>query len=252
MYHCLETTIMKKKEFLWSLLFMVMATLLSAGFSSCGSDDNDNSSNASDEVECWECSGSGECYWCDGVGHKDCRCVEFSNTGKCFGCKGSGRWYNDTCPTCNGSGLCQYCYGTLKETCSECQGNGICEKCGGIGRLSANGDRLSGSGGSGGSGNGSGNGGSDDSDSKRKCAVCLGSGKCEAPNLGYIANNQYCWGNGKCRPCGGTGQRKNVITGAYYACTYCNRKINEHYSDGICGKCGGSGKCKTCGGDGYK
>ena len=91
--------------------------------------------------------------------------------------------------------------------------------------LTANGDRLSGNGdnGNGNSGDGGNSGGGGDNgggSTKRKCAVCLGSGKCEAPSLGYIANEQYCWGNGKCRPCSGTGQRKNIITGEYYACTY--------------------------------
>lgn len=95
-------------------------------------------------------------------------------------------------------------------------------------------------------------GGGNSNDNKRKCVVCGGSGTCEAPSLGYIANKQYCWGNKKCRPCGGTGQQKNIITGEYYACTYCNKEINKYYGDGICGKCGGSGKCKNCGGDGYK
>ena len=123
---------MNKKNYL-HLMAIMMVVMLSVGFVSCG-DDDDSSSNDSDEVECWGCSGSGECFFCDGVGHKECRCIR-SHAGTCELCKGTGRWYNDTCPTCSGSGLCQYCYGTLKETCEECKGSGICEKCGGIGRL---------------------------------------------------------------------------------------------------------------------
>lgn len=221
---------------------MVMAVMLIAGFSSCGGDDDDNANN--DEITCWSCNDTGLCFWCDGAGLKDCRCTQFSYVGKCDLCKGSGRWYNDPCPTCGGSGICQYCYGSLKEVCEECAGSGICAVCGGG---SNNGSSASGgSGGSGGSSSGSGG------NNKRKCPICLGSGKCEAPNLGYIANKQYCWGNGKCRPCNGTGQQSNPFTGDYYACTYCNKEINKYYGDGICGKCGGSGKCHNCGGDGYK
>ena len=236
---------------------IMMVAMLSVGFASCG-DDDDSSSNDSDEVECWGCSGSGECFLCDGVGHKDCRCIR-SHAGTCEMCKGTGRWYNDTCPMCSGSGLCQYCYGTLKETCEECKGSGICEKCGGIGKLTANGDRLPGygdngngdNGGSGGSGNGD-NGGSGGGSTKRKCVLCGGLGHCDNITASYIIRKYYCLGSGKCQWCSGTGQTNDVVTGDRVRCDHCNSKLNNNYGDGKCGKCGGSGKCHSCGGDGYK
>lgn len=242
-------TIMKN---LWSLLAVLSVVVFSMCFTSCGGDDDDSFSNDSDEVECWSCQGSGQCHLCDGTGKKDCLCVGIDN-GKCWACKGKGRdpW-SDTCWLCHGSGLCDDCYGTLKMPCDYCDGSGICEECGGIGRLPGNGDNGNDdNGGSGGGGNGD-NGGNGGGSTKRKCVICGGSGKCEAPSLGYISNKQYCWGNGKCRPCNGTGQQSNPFTGDYYACTYCNKEINKYYGDGICGKCGGSGKCHNCGGDGYK
>ena len=229
---------------------IMMVAMLSVGFASCG-DDDDSSSNDSDEVECGMCHGSGQCFSCKGAGKIDCRCIEFSNNGKCWQCKGTGRLYNYstrdydvTCPSCNGSGLCEWCYGTLKETCSFCDGSGICEKCGGIGKLTANGDRLPGYGDNGNGGNSGGGG-----DDSRKCQKCGGTGKCSnhrsSDNL-----KLYCQGSGICKPCGGTGQLRNF--GLYHRCTYCNKKINDDLGNGECGFCGGSGNCTSCGGKGFK
>lgn len=41
MYHHHKITIMKKKDFIWSLLTIVMIAMLSLGLSSCGEDDDD-------------------------------------------------------------------------------------------------------------------------------------------------------------------------------------------------------------------
>ena len=226
------------------MLTIMMVAMVSFCLSSCGSDDDDNYSNNWDEPPCWSCQGSGECYWCDGLGEKDCRCVQFSYKGNCAMCKGTGLWYRDTCPECSGSGLCQYCYGTLEETCEECNGSGICAECGG--KSNSNGSSTSDNDNNGGSYNDNSGG-----TTKIKCATCGGSGRCDNVKMLYTTRKYYCLGSGRCQWCGGTGHIKGAL-GDWIRCNSCNGKLNNDYGDGKCGKCGGSGECKDCGGDGYR
>ena len=51
MFNNFKITVMKKKDFLWSLLAFVMAATLSVGFSSCGGDDDDDSGNNNKEID---------------------------------------------------------------------------------------------------------------------------------------------------------------------------------------------------------
>lgn len=84
------------------------------------------------------------------------------------------------------------------------------------------------------------------------CVICGGSGNCTNPRS---ANNykEYCQGRRTCANCGGTG---HVLAGfgqsGYVPCSYCNRRVNANYGDGICGRCHGTGRCHHCNGTGYR
>ena len=90
------------------------------------------------------------------------------------------------------------------------------------------------------------------SSSGNVCVICGGSGNCTNPRS---ANNykEYCQGRRTCANCGGTG---HVLAGfgqsGYVPCSYCNRRVNANYGDGICGKCHGTGRCHHCNGTGYR
>ena len=83
------------------------------------------------------------------------------------------------------------------------------------------------------------------------CPICRGAKICTNPGSPYNYK-EYCQGSRRCANCGGSG---HVAAGygqsGYVPCSYCNRRVNNNYSDGICGRCHGTGLCHRCGGKGY-
>ena len=83
------------------------------------------------------------------------------------------------------------------------------------------------------------------------CPICRGQKICTNPGSPYNYK-EYCQGSRRCANCSGSG---HVPAGfgqsGYVPCSYCNRRVNNNYGDGICGRCHGTGLCHRCGGRGY-
>ncbi len=84
------------------------------------------------------------------------------------------------------------------------------------------------------------------------CPICHGAKTCTNPSSPRNYK-EYCQGSRRCGNCSGSG---HVPAGygqsGYVPCSYCNRRVNNNYSDGVCGKCHGTGLCHLCGGTGYR
>ena len=76
-------------------------------------------------LACSSGSGSGECFWCEGTGRRDC---SFCDDGidDCALCSNGRTASGNTCSYCNGDGekTCTFCNGRGYDTCNQCNGTG--------------------------------------------------------------------------------------------------------------------------------
>lgn len=251
------TTMKKRLLLLFSALAVVVAfTALTA----CGDDDNDDNGKepsyymctnciGTGKINCDQCSASGVCRFCNGDG--TCDLCNGHGHGGSYWDSVSSTWVQDSPP-------CEHLAATVLDfdkcacvdgSCYPCSGRGSwdCPNCQGKGYI---GDYPGGGYNNGGGGNDNGDSGdSGGGDSRRKCAVCKGTGICSLTIY-------HCQGSKKCHYCGGDGW--DSLFGDPFPCSACNipgyttSTGVEVPGDGKCGFCGGTGDCRSCGGSGYK
>jgi hypothetical protein len=100
-------------------------------------------------ARCPQCSGSGRCFTCGGLGNV--RCPDCNQSGfvfqQCPICLGTGKNRdNKLCTSCGGSGrirvTCRHCNGIGNFRCVSCAGGGRCTNCGGTGQIRGSVDVL--------------------------------------------------------------------------------------------------------------